>query len=84
MDAEERDGMLWFTLFDPEVEDAGKEESINSEIVAEGLATVKRDLKGWELGKADIVKKLKEKMAEAKEEKRGVWEYGEVEGEDDE
>ena len=82
MDAEEKDGMLWVTLFDPEAE-GEKEESINSEIIAEGLATVKRDLKGWETGRDDVVKRLGIKMAEAKEEKRGVWEYGEVEGEDD-
>ena len=84
MDKEERDGLLWVTLFDPEAEKEGQEgESINSEIIAEGLATVKRDLKGWELGREDVVKRLRERMAEAKEEKRGVWEYGEVEGEDD-
>ena len=83
--------MLWVTLFDPEAEErgegagagAGKDESINSEIIAEGLATVKRDLKGWEVGREDVVKRLRSKMEEAKREKRGVWEYGEVEGEDD-
>ena len=84
VDKEERDGLLWVTLFDPEAEKEGEVgESINSEIIAEGLATVKRDLKGWELGREDVVKRLRERMAEAKEEKRGVWEYGEVEGEDD-
>ena len=84
VDKEERDGLLWVTLFDPESEKEGQEgESINFEIIAEGLATVKRDLKGWELGRENIVKRLRERMAEAKSEKRGVWEYGEVEGEDD-
>ena len=85
VDAEERDGMLWVMLFDPEVEEGegGKEESINSEIVGEGLAVVKRDLKGWEGGRGDVVRVLRAKMEEAKREKRGVWEYGEVEGEDD-
>ena len=91
VDKEEKDGMLWVTLFDPEAEErgegagagAGKDESINSEIIVEGLATVKRDLKGWEVGREDVVKRLRSKMEEAKREKRGVWEYGEVEGEDD-
>ncbi len=104
VDAEEKDGLLWVMLFDPETEEAEttKEEkttkeaemrgkgkmgggggSINEEIVAEGLATVKRDLRGWEMGREDVVRRLRGKMAEAREEKRGVWEYGEVEGEDD-
>ena len=42
-----KDGTLYVTLFDPKTSDK-LTESINSEIVAEGLAMVPRKLKPWE------------------------------------
>lgn len=73
-----QEGLLWVTIFDPNGRGEGQEVNVNEEIVAEGLAMVSRKLKGWEQGQADIVKKLKEREEAAKEERRGMWEYGDL------
>lgn len=83
VDFVDREGALSVTLFD-----AGRsekvEESLNAELVKEGLAMVPRKLKGWE-GRADgVVARLREREHVAKEERRGMWEYGDLTGDDDE
>lgn len=75
VDAEEKDGSLWITLFDAEAE--GEEEaSINAEIVSEGMAMVNRKLKGWEKAKGKILDGLNERQKKAEAGHLGMWEYG--------
>lgn len=77
VDSEEKDGTLWITLFDAESE-GGEEASVNAEVVAEGAAMVSRKLKGWEKARGKIVEGLKVKEEAAKEERLGMWEYGDL------
>lgn len=77
VDAEEKDGPLWITLFDTDAE-GGEEASVNAEVVAEGMAMVGRKLNGWEKAKGTIVEGLKQREVEAKEGRLGMWEYGDL------
>lgn len=77
MDSEDKDGTLWVTLFDAESE-GGEEASVNAEVVAEGAAMVARKLKGWEKARGTIVEGLRAKEEAAKEERLGMWEYGDL------
>ena len=66
------------TLYDAKA-DPGLADSINADIVAEGLAMVPRKLKGWEKSFGDVLKVLREKERIAREEeRRGMWEYGDL------
>lgn len=77
VDFTEKDGTLWCTVFDPEKgEDQSK--SFNAEVVGEGLAMISRKLKPWEASRTDLVKGLKAKEEEAKEGRKGMWEYGDL------
>jgi staphylococcal nuclease domain-containing protein 1 len=75
VDAVEKDGTLWVTLFDPKESESG-EQSLNAVLVSEGLAMVPRKLKAWERGAQDVLEGLKKRQEEAVEEHRGMWEYG--------
>lgn len=77
---EEKDaaGNWWITLFDPNNGAGSEEESLNAEVVAEGLAVVARKLRPWELGRPKVQQYLKQKEEEAREGKRGMWEYGDI------
>ncbi|KAL6718827.1 hypothetical protein ACLMJK_003061 [Lecanora helva] len=75
VDAEEKDGSLWVTLFDAEAQ-GGEEESVNAEIVGEGWAMVGRKLRGWEKGRGKVVGELEKRQKKAEEEHLGMWEYG--------
>jgi len=77
VDAEEKDGTLWITLFDAEKE-GGEEASINAEVVSEGMAMVSRKLKGWEKTRTQVLEGLKAKEQEASDKNLGMWEYGDV------
>ncbi|KAL8874583.1 MAG: hypothetical protein Q9174_000110 [Haloplaca sp. 1 TL-2023] len=72
------EGTLWVTVFDPNGRGDGKEVNVNEEVVAEGLAMVPRKLKGWEAGRGEVIKTMKEKEEVAKGERRGMWEYGDL------
>ena len=84
VDFVDRDGGLCVTLFD-----AGRservDESLNAELVGEGLAMVPRKLKPWEVGRVgeQVLARLREREKEAKEERRGMWEYGDLTGDDE-
>ena len=71
------EGTLHVTLYDPK-HSSNLTDSFNSEIVREGHAMVPTKLKGWERAYGDVLKDLKEKMQEAKGERLGMWEYGDL------
>ena len=77
VDATDKDGTLWITLFDPKSQ-AAEDESLNKEVVAEGFAMVAKKLRSWELGRGKVLQSLKAKEEEAKSERRGMWEYGDL------
>jgi staphylococcal nuclease domain-containing protein 1 len=76
------DGTLYITLFDPKVSGT-LQESYNADIVAEGLAMVPKKLKAWERASTDVLAALRTREEEAKKERRGMWEYGDLTAEDD-
>jgi staphylococcal nuclease domain-containing protein 1 len=69
------DATLYITLMSPE---SNLEQSINAEVIREGLAMVPRKLKAWEKAASDTVGRLKKLEEEAKEGRLGMWEYGEL------
>ncbi|KAF1838458.1 hypothetical protein BDW02DRAFT_565051 [Decorospora gaudefroyi] len=75
--AVEKDGMLWVTLYNPDQSTTGTE-SINADILAEGLAMVPKKMRPWERSANDMVTAMKKKQDVAKEERRGQWEYGDL------
>ena len=81
VDAVDQDGTLHVTLLDPKA--GSLEQSINADIVREGLAFVPTKLKTWERAAGDTLASLKKLQEEAKENRRGAFEYGDVTGLDD-
>ena len=75
---DKKDNLLWLTLFDPEQGTTSEEDSINAEVVGEGLAMVVRKLRPWEAGSGKLIEGLKKRETEAKEKRRGMWEYGDL------
>ncbi|KAK2020956.1 tudor domain-containing protein [Colletotrichum zoysiae] len=77
-----KEGVSYITLFDYNASDKkpGPNDSINKEIVANGQAMVPKKLKAWERSSqhAAYLKHLKEVEAKAKEERLGMWEYGDI------
>lgn len=71
------EGTLHVTLLDPAVS-KNLDQSINADIVSEGMAMVPRKLKAWERACADTLDNLREREAEAKADRRGMWEYGDL------
>ncbi|KAI9788742.1 MAG: hypothetical protein M1816_006599 [Peltula sp. TS41687] len=71
------DGTLHVTLFDPTASST-LQESLNADLVAEGLAMVPRKLKAWERAGSDVLASLKAKEEEAKRDRKGMWEYGDL------
>jgi staphylococcal nuclease domain-containing protein 1 len=76
-----KEGISYVTIFDPKAEGADKAtESVNRKIVLDGHALVARKLKAWERSKVfePILKNLKEAETQAKDGRRGIWEYGDI------
>ena len=71
------EGTLHLSLLDPKIS-SKIDESINAEVLREGLAMVPTKLKAWERQSADTLAKFKELQDEAKKERRGMWEYGDL------
>lgn len=67
--------LMWITLMDPN-QASSMSESINAEVVSEGLAMVTRKLRTFERAAPEIVQDLKKREEGAKMERRGMWEYG--------
>ncbi|KAJ5223643.1 hypothetical protein N7468_008185 [Penicillium chermesinum] len=70
------EGTLYITLLDGNSESL--EQSINADIIREGLALVPRKLKAWERAASKTIENLRELQAEAQAERRGIWEYGDL------
>jgi staphylococcal nuclease domain-containing protein 1 len=77
VEATEKDGMLWVTLYNPNQSNTGTE-SINADILTEGLAMVPKKLRPWERSSTEILAAMKKKQDVAKDERRGQWEYGDL------
>ena len=76
-------GALYVTLSEPSTSEGQGQSgaagnTINKDIVSEGLAMVSRRLKAWERGREDVLAGLRKTEEEAKEGRRGVWEYGDL------
>jgi len=77
VDQADKDGLLWVTLFDPKESKTG-EDSVNAEVISEGLAMVPKKLRAWERSATDVLAALNKRQVTAKEERRGQWEYGDL------
>lgn len=76
-----KEGVCHVTLFDPRGEGAGDaRKSVNREVVRLGHGLVTRKLRAWERSRVfePVLKGLREAEAEAKEARRGIWEYGDL------
>jgi len=73
-----RDGLLWVSLFDPQSKVQGEKGSVNAEVLEEGLGMVSRKLQRWERAQTQQLSALKGCEEEAKSERRGIWEYGDL------
>lgn len=71
------EGTLHVTLLDPAVSKS-LEQSINADVIQEGLAMVPRKLKAWERAAGETLAHLRKLEEEAKENRRGMWEYGDL------
>ncbi|KAI1504911.1 tudor domain-containing protein [Biscogniauxia marginata] len=77
-----KEGLSYITLFDEKAGGASSTfaDSINKEVVANGYAMVPKKLKAWERGRTseEVLKKLREVESEAKADRRGMWQYGDI------
>jgi staphylococcal nuclease domain-containing protein 1 len=73
-----RDGLLWISIFDPKSTVQGEKGSINAEVLEEGLGMVPRKLQRWERAQAQQLTNMKSCEEEAKNERRGIYEYGDL------
>ena len=69
------DGVLYVTVFDPSKSETS-DASLNADLVAEGYARVKPQLKPWEKPYTEVVSMLRELQDKAYSEHLGMWEYG--------
>lgn len=69
--------LMWVTLMDPK-EASSKNQTLNAQVVSEGLAMVPKKLRPFERAASDVVSDLKAREAQAKSERRGMWEYGDL------
>jgi len=69
--------VMWVTLMDPK-QSSSKDQTLNAQVVNEGLAMVPKKLRRFERAAPDVVADLKAKEAQAKSERRGMWEYGDL------
>ena len=70
------EGTWTVTLMDKNA--PGIDDSINAHVIGAGLAMVPKKLKAWEKAASDTLTTLKKLESEAKESRRGMWEYGDI------
>lgn len=70
------EGTLTVTLMYPDAPTI--DESINAQVIEEGLAMVPKKLKAWERAAGDTLVSLKKIETQAKQGRRGMWEYGDL------
>lgn len=77
-----KEGVSYITLYDPKTnnEMPGLNDSLNKDVIASGYGMVPKKLKAWERSRAfeAYLKHLKQVEASAKEERLGMWEYGDI------
>lgn len=71
------EGTMHVTLLDPKIS-TNLDQSINAEVIREGLGMVPRKLKAWERASGDTLESLRVLEKEANKEHRGMWEYGDL------
>jgi staphylococcal nuclease domain-containing protein 1 len=77
-----KENVSYITLYDLKSNNElpGPNDSLNKEIVASGYGMVPKKLKAWERSKAfePVLKHLREVESKAKQERNGMWEYGDI------
>lgn len=77
-----KDNVSYITIFDPKASSDGpaRDESVNREVLRAGHAMVPRKLRAWERSKVfeSHLASLREAEKEAKEARKGMWEYGDI------
>ncbi|KAK0628641.1 hypothetical protein B0T17DRAFT_588712 [Bombardia bombarda] len=76
-----KENLSWITIFDPNAKNSSDATaSINRDIILGGYAMVPRKLKPWERSKVfePVLKSLLRAEEEAKEDRLGIWEYGDI------
>lgn len=77
-----KENVSYITLYDPKTNNElpGLNDSINKEVVASGYGMVPKKLKAWERSKAfePYLKHLREVESQAKQDRLGMWEYGDI------
>ncbi|KAG5926598.1 hypothetical protein E4U42_003133 [Claviceps africana] len=76
-----KENISYITLYDAKNNELpGLNDSINKEIVASGYGMVPKKLKAWERSKAfePYLKHLREVESQAKQDRLGMWEYGDI------
>lgn len=77
-----KEGLSYITLFDEKTSGSSATfaDSVNKEVVANGYAMVPKKLKAWERGRSseEVLKKLRQVEDEAKADRRGMWQYGDI------
>ncbi|KAK6336177.1 hypothetical protein TWF696_001740 [Orbilia brochopaga] len=76
VDYTDKDGTLYLTLFQKASQSA--DENINKSMIEEGMCMVPRKLKAWERAYSDKIDTLRQCEEVAKNERRGMWEYGDL------
>ncbi|KAJ4386879.1 hypothetical protein N0V93_009778 [Gnomoniopsis smithogilvyi] len=75
-----KEGLSYITIYEDTEPRPKAHESINRDVLLEGLGMVPRKLKAWERSPAlaDILKEYKTSEREAKDNRAGMWEYGDL------
>jgi staphylococcal nuclease domain-containing protein 1 len=77
-----KENVSYITLYDPKSNNElpASNDSINKEVVASGYGMVPKKLKAWERSKAfePYLKHLREVESQAKQDRQGMWEYGDI------
>ena len=75
-----KEGLSYITIFDPKAGSADRNDSLNREVLLNGHGLVPRKLKTWERSSVfePTLQALRDAEKAAKEDKYGMWEYGDI------